>query len=96
MAEYNTIRTAAGARASEIDAGLRAHMNKVYGTMSVGMLITAGAAWAISGLATANDPATAAAQLPNGTMLSDLGAAIYLSPLRWVIMLLPLAFIFFG
>jgi FtsH-binding integral membrane protein len=96
MAEYNTIRTAAGARASEIDEGLRAHMNKVYGTMSVGMLITAGAAWAISGLATTTDPATAAAQLPNGTMLSGLGAAIYLSPLRWVIMLLPLAFIFFG
>jgi len=96
MAEYNTIRTAAGARVSEIDEGLRAHMNKVYGTMSVGMLITAGAAWAISGLATTTDPATAAAQLPNGTMLSGLGAAIYLSPLRWVIMLLPLAFIFFG
>ena len=65
--------------------------------MSVGILITAGAAWAISGLATTTDPATAAAQLPNGTMLSGLGAAIYsLAALRWVIMLLPLAFIFFG
>ena len=45
MAEYETIRTtAAGTRSAEIDQGLRAHMNKVYGTMSVGMLITAGAA----------------------------------------------------
>ncbi|MBM2320460.1 MULTISPECIES: Bax inhibitor-1/YccA family protein [Marivita] len=98
MAEYNTIRTTgvAGARAAQIDEGLRAHMNKVYGTMSVGMLITALAAWAIAGLATTTDPANATAQLANGTMLTALGSAIYLSPLRWVIMLAPLAFIFFG
>ena len=48
MADYQTIRTVgAGARSAEIDAGLRAHMNKVYGLMSVAMLITAGVAWAI-------------------------------------------------
>ena len=41
MADYNTMRDAVGARAAQIDEGLRAHMNKVYGTMSVGMLITA-------------------------------------------------------
>jgi hypothetical protein len=96
MAQHDTIRTAAGARASEIDAGLRAHMNKVYGTMSVGMLITALAAWAISGLAVTTDPSAAAAQLPNGEMLTGFGSAIYLSPLRWVVMLAPLAFIFLG
>ncbi|NCQ24866.1 MAG: BAX inhibitor (BI)-1/YccA family protein [Rhodobacteraceae bacterium CG17_big_fil_post_rev_8_21_14_2_50_63_15] len=96
MAEFNTIRTATGTRTAQIDAGLRAHMNKVYGTMSVGMFITALAAWAIAGLAVTTDPSTAAAQLPNGTLLSSLGAAIYLSPLRWVVMLAPLAFIFFG
>ena len=50
MAEYSTARVAAGARSAEIDQGLRAHMNKVYGTMSVGMLITFAAAWALSGL----------------------------------------------
>ena len=47
MAELNTIRTAQGARAAQIDEGLRAHMNKVYGTMSVGMLLTFAAAWAV-------------------------------------------------
>ena len=47
MAELNTIRTASGTRAAEIDAGLRAHMNKVYGTMSVGMVLTFLAAWAV-------------------------------------------------
>ena len=50
MADYKTIRSSAGAQSEVIDSGLRAHMNKVYGTMSVGMLITALAAWAISGL----------------------------------------------
>ncbi|MGR3548299.1 MAG: Bax inhibitor-1/YccA family protein [Roseovarius sp.] len=96
MAELNTIRTATSTRTAQIDAGLRAHMNKVYGTMSVGMLITALAAWAIAGLAVTTDPSAAAAQLPNGKMLSGLGAALYLSPLKWVVMLAPLAFIFLG
>lgn len=47
MAEYQTIRTTAGAQSAEIDAGLRAHMNKVYGTMSVGLVLTGAMAWAI-------------------------------------------------
>ncbi|MFK7876607.1 MAG: Bax inhibitor-1 family protein [Paracoccaceae bacterium] len=97
MAELNTMRTsAADARAVQIDEGLRAHMNKVYGTMSVGMLITALAAWAIAGLATTTDPSASVGQLGNGTMLTGLGAAIYTSPLRWVIMFAPLAFLFLG
>ncbi|MGB1154044.1 MAG: Bax inhibitor-1/YccA family protein, partial [Paracoccaceae bacterium] len=94
MAEYKTVQSAVGARAAEIDEGLRAHMNKVYGTMSIGMLITALAAWAIAGLATTTDPANAVGQMSNGTMLTSLGAAIYTSALRWVIMLAPLAMIF--
>ncbi|WP_299944312.1 Bax inhibitor-1/YccA family protein [uncultured Ruegeria sp.] len=94
MAQFDTIRTASGARAAEIDAGLRAHMNKVYGTMSVGMLITFAAAWAIAGLATTSDPSAAAAQMSNGTMLTGLGASLFSSPLRWVIMFAPLLFVF--
>ncbi|WP_299659460.1 Bax inhibitor-1/YccA family protein [uncultured Ruegeria sp.] len=94
MAQFDTIRTASGARAAEIDAGLRAHMNKVYGTMSVGMLITFAAAWAIAGLATTTDPSAAAAQMSNGTMLTGLGASLFSSPLRWVIMFAPLLFVF--
>lgn len=94
MAELNTIRTQAGTRSAAIDEGLRSHMNKVYGTMSVGMLITALAAWAIAGLATTTDPSAAAGTMRNGTMLTDLGALIYTSPLRWVIMFAPLGMIF--
>ncbi|GGE43917.1 Bax inhibitor-1/YccA family protein [Actibacterium pelagium] len=47
MADFNTIRAGAETRTAQIDEGLRAHMNKVYGTMSVGLLVTALAAWAI-------------------------------------------------
>jgi len=96
MADYQTIRSTAGVRTAEIDAGLRAHMSKVYSTMSVGMLITALMAWAISGLATTTDPASATVQLQNGTLLTAFGQAIYLSPLRWVIMFAPLAVLFLG
>ena len=94
MADNYTMRSAMGARAAQIDEGLRAHMNKVYGTMSVGMLITALAAWAIAGLAVTTDPANAVGQMQNGTMLTALGAAIYTSALRWVIMLAPLGMVF--
>ncbi len=84
MAEYETIRpTATGVRTAEIDEGLRAHMNKVYGTMSVGMLVTFAAAWAISGLAVTADG-----------QLTGLGVALYTSPLKWVVMFAPLAMVF--
>src|SRR6056297_1593950 len=52
MAEFEAIRTSAGARTAQIDQGLRAHVNKVYGTMSVGMIITVRAAWAVVNNAT--------------------------------------------
>lgn len=94
MAQFDTIRTATGARAAEIDEGLRAHMNKVYGTMSVGMLITFAAAWAIAGLATTTDPTTAAAQLSESKYLTSFGYSLFASPLRWVIMFAPLLFVF--
>ncbi len=84
MADYQTIRTA-GTRpqTAAVDEGLRAHMNKVYGTMSVGMAITALAGWAISGLAV-NDAG----------QLTQLGVAIYASPLKWLIMFAPLIMVF--
>lgn len=48
MADYQSTQTVGvGTRASDIDVGLRAHMNKVYGLMSVGMAITGAVAWAI-------------------------------------------------
>ncbi|MBC7478172.1 MAG: Bax inhibitor-1/YccA family protein [Pseudorhodobacter sp.] len=75
MADYQTTRpVSAAAGAASVDAGLRAHMTKVYGLMSVAMLITAGTAWAVG---------------TNEAMLS----AIYTTPLRWVVMFLPLVLV---
>ena len=47
MAQYETIRSVGVGARAQIDEGLRAHMNKVYGLMSVAMLITGGVAWAV-------------------------------------------------
>ena len=95
MADYRIVGAGqVGARTAAIDEGLRAHMNKVYGTMSVGMLITALAAWAISGLAVTTNPAAAVAQIGAGTYLTQFGSALYMSPLKWVVMFAPLAFVF--
>jgi FtsH-binding integral membrane protein len=81
MSEYNTIRTAAGTRTAQIDEGLRAHMSKVYGTMSVGMLVTFAVAWAVG---------------TSPQLLSIFRDPVTLSPniLGWIIMFAPLAMAF--
>ena len=98
MADYRTpqMGATAGVRTAEIDVGLRAHMNKVYGTMSGGMAITALAAWAIAGLAVTSDPTGATVALREGAYLTGLGEMLYTTPLRYVVMFAPLAFILFG
>ena len=96
MAEPTTsrfgTRTAAGADAVRIDEGLRAHMSKVYGTMSVGMLITFAAAWALSGLAVTTAPTEY--QISANEYLTSFGYALYASPLKWLVMFAPLVFVF--
>jgi uncharacterized protein len=83
MSDYrnNPIRTGATAQGAEmIDEGLRAHMLRVYNLMAIGLAITGVAALGTATLAM-NNPAFA--QL------------IYGSPLKWVVMLAPLALVFF-
>ncbi len=91
MAQYET-RMATGTRAALIDAGLRAHMNKVYGTMSVGMVITGLAAWAIAGLAVTATPNEY--YVGAGEYLTGFGVAMYTSPLKWLVMFAPLLMVF--
>jgi uncharacterized protein len=80
MAEYQTSRpVGAGIGAAQIDAGLRAHMNKVYGLMSVAMLVTAGVAWGVG-----------TTDLLNFLRNPEGGMTI----LGWVIMFAPLAMVF--
>ena len=80
MADFQTTRPASiGIGAARIDEGLRAHMNKVYGLMSVAMLVTAGVAWGVG-----------TTDLLNFLRTPEGGMTIF----GWVIMFAPLAMIF--
>lgn len=81
MAEFDTIRTVAGARTAEIDEGLRAHMNKVYGTMSVGMAVTFAVAWAVG-----TSPALLGVFRNPETLQPNI--------LGWIVMFAPLLMVF--
>lgn len=94
MADYHTARATVGVRSAEIDEGLRTHMNKVYGTMSIGLLITALASWAIAGLAVTADPSGATVMISDGKFLTGFGETLYMSPLKWVVMFAPLGMVF--
>lgn len=90
MAEFDTIRrTGAGVQSAQIDEGLRAHMNKVYGLMSIAMLITGLVAYVVG-----SDFSRAVAGEP--TVLIPVGVldVMFNSALRWVIMFAPLAVVF--
>jgi FtsH-binding integral membrane protein len=98
MAELRNYQSQAGTgtRAdAAIDEGLRAYMLKVYNLMAIGMVITGVVALGLISLATTTDPSLAVATLPNGKMLTNIGYAVFASPLRWVIMLAPLPLVFF-
>jgi FtsH-binding integral membrane protein len=65
---------------AEVDAGLRAYMLRVYNYMSAGVALTGVVAFFTAQAATSN-PAVA--------------QVLYQSPLKWVIMFAPLAFVMF-
>ena len=91
MANPNYVRnqTIDQARAAEIDAGLRAHMTKVYALMTGAMVITALVAYVIGTDLNAMMDGRATALVPESAL-----SAMYGSPLRWVIILAPLAVVF--
>ena len=83
LRNYQT-RGAAGVQSGAmIDEGLRSYMLKVYNLMALGLAITGIVAYASFAMA-----------FDNG-QLTSFGQAIYLSPLKWVVMLAPLAMVFF-
>ena len=93
MADYDNryaqVGTAARTGAATVDEGLRAYMLQVYNYMASAMAVTGLVAYGTHMLAV--DGARAAGRLA----LTPFGQLIYVSPLKWVVMLAPLAFVFF-
>ncbi len=88
MAEFERqyTRTEGLARTGEIDEGLRAYMLRVYNYMAVGLGVTGLAAGGAYMMAVVNTAA--------GPQLTSFGVLLYTSPLKWVVMLAPLALVF--
>ncbi len=93
MAENETIRrVGVGAHSAAIDAGLRAHMNKVYGLMSVAMIVTGIISWLVGSDLNAAINGQETRFLSNGML-----KAMFTAPLSYVIMFAPLGMVlFFG
>ena len=82
--QTQTSNPAVGRTDAAIDQGLRSYMLKVYNLMALGVALTGLVAYAFAEAAFTSTGAPTA-----------FGMAIYGSPLRWVILLAPLALVFF-
>jgi FtsH-binding integral membrane protein len=96
MADWNRETTAgAGVGTLAIDEGLRAFMLRVYNYMAAGLAITGVVAYGVYAMAITTDPAAGVAALPNGTLLTEFGRLVFVSPLKWVLLLAPLGVVIF-
>ena len=93
------------AEAAAVDAGLRAHMLRIYNYMVLGLVITGVAAFAVHALSVTPDVAAAAKitrddiEIPIrlaglNTYLTPLGYAIFVGPMKWPVILAPLVLVF--
>ncbi|MGO4525663.1 Bax inhibitor-1/YccA family protein [Microvirga sp. 2MCAF35] len=83
----NAYGTGFARTAAQVDQGLRAFMLGVYNNMVLGLAISALVALGINMAAITTNEA-------GGRALTSFGQLLYTSPLKWVIALAPLAFIF--
>jgi FtsH-binding integral membrane protein len=86
-------RAAGRTDAAAVDAGLRAYMLRIYNYMTIGLAITGLASLGVYMAAVTTDQSGAAAKFGNA-FLTPFGYAMYVSPLKWVFMLAPLAMVF--
>ncbi len=96
--------TVSHTEAAAIDAGLRAYMLRVYNYMLLGLAITGVAALAIYMVSVTADPASAfkvvragaeiPARIAPNLYLTPIGYAAFVSPLKWALILAPLALVF--
>jgi uncharacterized protein len=85
---YASLRGVGTDRAVAYDMGLRAHMIRVYNYMAGGVALTGVVAWLVYQMSVVTDASDRI------TGLTPLGQALFASPLKWLIMLAPLAFVF--
>jgi FtsH-binding integral membrane protein len=86
-----------------VDAGLRAYMLAIYNYMVLGLIVTGLAALCIYLLSVTADAGAAAKILRNGAeipariaggYLTPVGVVLFVSPVKWLVMLAPLAMVF--
>lgn len=94
MSDYKTTPAARYGQTAgvAVDQGLRAYMLRVYNYMAIGLAITGVAAWFIYTQSVTTDPALAVAKFHN-LMLTEFGRTLFVSPLKWLVMFGPLAFV---
>ena len=73
---------------ADVDQGLRSYMLGVYNYMAAGVALTGIVAYLVFSMAVTTDPTGAKA-------LTEFGQTLYTTPLRWVLILAPIAFVFF-
>ncbi len=83
---FATARTGYRTDQVTIDAGLRAHMIRVYNYMTAGVALTGIVAWFTF--------SAAVTQTSGGLELTSFGHAVFQSPLMWVLVLAPLGLVF--
>jgi len=86
-------RAAGRTDAATVDAGLRSYMLRIYNYMTIGLAITGFAALGVYMAAVTTDQAGAVARFGNA-YLTQFGYAMYVSPLKWLFILAPLAMVF--
>lgn len=88
MNAWDRQQTVASSQSTAVDQGLRSYMLKVYNYMASALLLTGIIAYV----------AAQAAVVPGSEggplALTQFGEAIFLSPLKWVVMFAPLGFVF--
>ena len=77
-----------------VDEGLRAYMLRIYNYMVLGLAITGAAALGTYMLSVTTDPSIAALKMRDGLMLTAFGKALFVSPLKWVVIFAPLGLVF--
>ena len=89
MADYNNpVLRGQTAAAGVVDEGLRTYMLRVYNYMLIALVLTGLTAYAFFAASVVDVPG-------HGLALTSFGQTLFVSPLRWVVMLAPLAIVFF-